>query len=423
MSTTPSFTGRAALVFGASGITGWAVLREALRYPTTQSFSRIIGLSNRPLDRSQLLLPDDPRLCLASGVDLNAGPDQVVAELSRIDGIQDVTDVFFAAYVQPPGTSDFEGHEILKKVNVRILETAAIAVEIACPRLQYWSLQTGGKSYGFVHAREVGLPKVPCRESDPRIPQPFADQVFYYAQYDTLKRLSEAKRWRFTEIRPDIIVGFVPGGKNAMNLAQALGLFLSFFRDREQQPGDAAAAASTATTTKVPFPGTTASYNARHTEIGQQTLGRAHIFAASQLATSTNNGELYNVGDSPPITGLSWRDKWAPLCAAFGLVGVGPQATDESNDNNQTSFSASQYMMLHQNEWDGFEAKHNLLPGIIRHTSWEFLEVMLSLASFDRQYDLSKFAEAGFQERVDVIQTYKEAFELMRAAKIIPTLL
>jgi len=91
---------RVALVFGASGITGWAILRE-VSHPTNTSFRRVIGLSNRPTDPSQLLLPDSDKITLASGVDLSAGVDQVTAGLSRIDNIEHVTDVFFAGgYLQ-----------------------------------------------------------------------------------------------------------------------------------------------------------------------------------------------------------------------------------------------------------------------------------------------------------------------------------
>lgn len=51
------------------------------------------------------------------------------------------------AYVQPAGASDFEGFDILKEVNVRILETAVQAVERVSPKLRFWTLQTGGKVY------------------------------------------------------------------------------------------------------------------------------------------------------------------------------------------------------------------------------------------------------------------------------------
>lgn len=47
--------------------------------------------------------------------------------------------------MQPAGASDFEGFDILKEVNVRILETAVQAVERVSPKLRFWTLQTGGK--------------------------------------------------------------------------------------------------------------------------------------------------------------------------------------------------------------------------------------------------------------------------------------
>lgn len=188
-----------------------------------------------------------------------------------------------------------------------------------------------------------------------------------------------------------------------MNLAQALGLFLSFYADRE--------ARNSAGEKPVRFPGTAASYSARHTEIGQRTLARAHIFASDLVAAP--NGEIYNVGDSPPITGSSWRDKWATICGYFGLVGLGP-------GEGEAALSVSRYMLQHQSEWKGFEDKHGLTTSIIQHTSWEFLEVLLSLAAFDRQYNLSKFAAAGFHEKADIAQNYFEAFQLMEDAKIIP---
>lgn len=136
---------RTALVFGASGITGWAILREAVQYPSASTFCRIIGLTNRPLDKSSAFLPDDERICLVAGIDLTTNAEAVAAKLQEIEGIGDVTDVFFAAYIQPQGTSDIEGHEELKRVNVAILEVAVEAVKNVCPKLEFWSLQTGGK--------------------------------------------------------------------------------------------------------------------------------------------------------------------------------------------------------------------------------------------------------------------------------------
>lgn len=99
MSPAPSVVNRTALVFGASGITGWAILREALKYPTPSTFHKVIGFTNRLLDRPKSFLPEDSRLVIVPGVDLTATVDDVVAKLAGIDGIKDVTDVYFAGTI------------------------------------------------------------------------------------------------------------------------------------------------------------------------------------------------------------------------------------------------------------------------------------------------------------------------------------
>jgi len=189
-----------------------------------------------------------------------------------------------------------------------------------------------------------------------------------------------------------------------MNFAQALGIFLSFYADRERTTAGERA--------QVQFPGTAASYNARHTEIGQRTLGRAHIFASGLI--DEPSGAVYNVGDSPLTTGATWKEKWSQVCDYFGLRGVGPEKAGAEK------LSVSAYMAQHRADWEEFEKKHGLRPGTVEGSSWEFLEVLLSLAAFDRQYDLSKFAETGFREREDIVQNYVDAFELMKAARFIP---
>lgn len=87
---------RTALVFGASGITGWAIVREATRYPASDTFNRIIGLTNRPLDPKSSFLPNDDRVILTSGIDLTVGAEIVSGKLRDVPGIEDVTDVYFA---------------------------------------------------------------------------------------------------------------------------------------------------------------------------------------------------------------------------------------------------------------------------------------------------------------------------------------
>jgi hypothetical protein len=84
-----------ALVFGASGITGWAIVKTALEYPSPTTFSRVIGLSNRPLTLEESFLPADPRLSLKSGVDLSGNVETIVEALRTIGDIEKTTHVYF----------------------------------------------------------------------------------------------------------------------------------------------------------------------------------------------------------------------------------------------------------------------------------------------------------------------------------------
>ena len=86
---------RVALIFGGSGISGWAVARELLRYPTPSAFARVTALSNRPLDPAVIQV-SDPRLVFAHGVDLTKSVESVVSLLrERVEGVESVTDVFW----------------------------------------------------------------------------------------------------------------------------------------------------------------------------------------------------------------------------------------------------------------------------------------------------------------------------------------
>lgn len=86
-----------ALVFGASGISGWAVTKNLLSYPTSTTFSRVIALTNRPLDLSERNLPeDDARLQFYHGVNLRGQREEVVKQMKAvIPDVEEVTHVYY----------------------------------------------------------------------------------------------------------------------------------------------------------------------------------------------------------------------------------------------------------------------------------------------------------------------------------------
>jgi hypothetical protein len=88
---------KSALVFGASGVTGWAFVNEILNdYPKKGVWGRVHALTNRPLSQSDSLWPIDERLEIVSGIDILKGSQEDLERtLSQINGIEEVTHVYY----------------------------------------------------------------------------------------------------------------------------------------------------------------------------------------------------------------------------------------------------------------------------------------------------------------------------------------
>ena len=91
-------TGNHALVYGASGISGWAIVNAILNdYPSKDTFSKVSALVNRPLTREMALWPDDPRLQIISGIDLLKGSQEELENTikEKVPDVDTVTQVYF----------------------------------------------------------------------------------------------------------------------------------------------------------------------------------------------------------------------------------------------------------------------------------------------------------------------------------------
>ena len=94
--------GHHALVFGASGILGWAIVNEILHnYPEKGTYSKVTALTNRPLTREGALWPaagdGKADLSIVSGIDLTQGTVEDVKETlkQRVPDIDSVTHVYY----------------------------------------------------------------------------------------------------------------------------------------------------------------------------------------------------------------------------------------------------------------------------------------------------------------------------------------
>jgi hypothetical protein len=109
---------------------------------------------------------------------------------------------------------------------------------------------------------------------------------------DELKKLSSSKSWIFTEVRPDVIVSFMPG-TNFMNGAQGMALYLSLCRELY---GEGATIA---------FPGTKKSWKNQHTDTCSDILTTQEIYLALH-SDKYASGSTFNYSDSEAAT---WEAK------------------------------------------------------------------------------------------------------------------
>lgn len=133
-----------ALVFGASGISGWALVKEALSYPDSTAFAKVTALTNRPLSLADSQWPDDRRLQLISGIDLTRPLADVIERLKEIPSIDTASHVFLFLYLNPG-----KDKKTLVQVNTGLIRTAVQAVQEVSPVVKSFILQTGGKAYGL----------------------------------------------------------------------------------------------------------------------------------------------------------------------------------------------------------------------------------------------------------------------------------
>jgi nucleoside-diphosphate-sugar epimerase len=131
-----------ALVFGASGISGWAIVNTILNgYPEPSTFSKVTALTNRPLTQEVAQWPKSEKLNIVSEIDLLKGSQSELEETikSRAADVDTVSHVFFAVYMM-----DIDPAKEVK-INVDLLRRAVTAIENLSLNLKFVVLPTGTK--------------------------------------------------------------------------------------------------------------------------------------------------------------------------------------------------------------------------------------------------------------------------------------
>ncbi|KAL3440282.1 hypothetical protein BJX65DRAFT_316749 [Aspergillus insuetus] len=391
-----------ALVFGASGISGWAVTKNLLSYPTATTFSRVIALTHRPRTVEQTGLPQDPRLELYSGIDLRSNLQDVKAQMqSRIPRLDEVTHVYYLAYAN--ATAYTENVMEIRNINVAMTSNAVLACDQLCAGMKFFLLQTGTNNYGVAVFRYIDKIEInpPLREDNPRIPSPWGDEIFYYPQVDLIKEAAKGKQWRWCEVRPDQIIGHVPA-VTSMTYVEPLALYLSLYR-YVHGPGAV-----------VPFPGTKNNFVYTYTDSSQDIITRAEIYL-SVVKPEAANGEAFNIADT--ATPGPWSVKWPILAGYFGLKGTGPGAWGEKGGWGEIDT----WWNEHQDAYAKMCAEFGLQKRTIEPATWVFVKAGLTLLDRNREMSLDKIRKVGFTEELPVGEGHVRTFNRIAVEGIIPS--
>lgn len=347
---------KVALVAGAQGVIG----RNLIDHLAALGDWDIVGLSRRGGE--------------SRGRVRHLAVDLLDREATRrqLEGLGDVTHVFYAAYQERPTWAE------LVAPNLGMLVNLVDAVEPVARGLQHVSLMQGYKVYGA----HLGPFKTPAREDDP----PHMPPEFNVDQQNFLSERRRGKAWSWSALRPSVVCGFALG--NPMNLSLVIAVY---------------AAISKELAIPLRFPGKPGAHDALLEVTDAGLLARATVWAATDprcadQAFNINNGDLFR-----------WRDLWPKLARAFELEVAPP-----------LPMSLATVMADKEPLWNAMVARHGLAPHTWREvSSWRFGDAVFSW-DYDMFADGSKARRFGFHEFVDTEKMFLDIFADLRRRRVIP---
>jgi len=196
---------RKVLVAGASGLVGHAAVRHFAKLPECE----VVAVSRR--------IPDAVPGARFLSVDLL---DQ--SRCAEVFGqMSEVTDLVYAAVNEKPGLMDGWLDREQMQTNLAMLRNLFEPLEPVAKNLQHVSLLQGTKAYGA----HLGAIALPARERAPRHPH----QNFYWLQEDYLRAKQPGKRWSWTILRPQLVIGEAVGSN--LNVIPAIGVYGAIRRE------------------------------------------------------------------------------------------------------------------------------------------------------------------------------------------------
>jgi len=354
--------GRTALVVGATGISGSALVERLVAEGW-----EVLALSRRASSQG--------------------GVRGVAADLLDAESLRTAladerpTHVFFTAWQR----RETEAENIA--VNGGMVRDLLAA--LAHAPLEHVALVTGLKHYlGPFEAYAAGVvPDTPFHEEEPRL----ETANFYYAQEDELFAAAARQGFTWSVHRSHTVVGHAVG--NAMNMGLTI-----------------AVAATLAKELDLPFtfPGSRQQWDGLTDVTDSGVLAEQMLWAATDPAGSD---EAFNVVNGDVFR---WRWMWPRLAAHLG---VDPARVEGPGDE---PLPFAEQMAPHEGAWAGIAERHGLVePDVTRLASWWHTDADLG-RPMEVVTDMGKSREAGFLGFRRTERSFTDLIDRYRAERLVP---
>ena len=355
------------VVAGATGLVGNA----ALRHFAGTGGCEVVALSRRK-----------PRALHGARhvqIDL-ADPAQCARAAAELQG---ATHLVYAALYEAPNLVDGWRDERQIRTNDLMLRNLMAVLEPVAPSLRHVALLQGTKAYG-VHVRPL---TVPAREGRSEM---YEQPNFYWAQESFVRELQRGKTWRWSILRPVLIVGEAMGG--AMDLIPPLGVYAAILREEGRA---------------LDYPGGAARVSQA---VDVDLLARAVAWAGESKAACN---EAFNVTNGDVFT---WENVWPAIADSL-----------EMKPGVATPLSLAQEYPKWIAPWDALRRKHDLIaPDLEAFVGLSFQYADYSMCFGQTRpgppsvVSTVKINKAGFTEMMDTEEMFRKWFTQARLSRLLP---
>ena len=356
------------LIAGATGLVGYAAMKHFADEPGCE----VIAVSRRRPDKT----------FGARWLPLDFADATACAKLAP--EFASVTHLVYAALYERPGLVAGWQEDEQIRTNEAMLQNLFGPLEKAAPGLRHVALLQGTKAYG-VHVRPL---TVPARENRSEMHE---QPNFYWNQERYLRAAQAGKAWRWSILRPVLIVGDSVG--SAMNVIPALGVYAAMMRRAGK--------------TRLDYPG---GVGRVAQAVDADLLARAIAWSGESEAAKN---EIFNVTNGDVFM---WPNVWPAIADALGFAA-----------GDHLPLALDKEIRPREADWAEICIRHGLRSGTLK----EFVGLSFEYADYTMGYGRNmpgppalvstiKLMQAGFHEVMDTEAMFAKAVAELQAKRLLP---